>query len=469
MHTNIKAPQEETISISDILDNSTETQTAFADDFGHLISKTPKAVIKVTSAEDIIRAIKFARKNKIKIAARGQGHSTFGQSQVEQGFVIDMSSLNQIHTIDNDRAVVDGGVLWIELLQKTLEKNLTPPVLTNYLGLSVGGTLSIGGMGGTVHQHGLQIDNVLELLVATGTGELKTCSLTKNRELFEAILGGLGQCGIIVKATIKLVTSHQNARIYSLVYDNFKDFIDDQRLLAAEKKFHCFKGIILSNPQGGWNYILEAASFWSPPNEPSHDALISALKYMQSRHQEAHSDDLIPGLKHIQSMNNVEDKSYFNFINEPVVEILNSMNVWSTPHPWFDVFLPSSVVEDYAEKVLSSLPPSEMNDGFIFLYPVDTQLCNMPLFRLPNEPIAFLFGILRNQIPQSATVAQILDSNRKFFEQSRDCGGYRYTIGSIPFAQTDWKQHFGDKWDTLVSFKKKYDPDNILTPGQGIF
>ena len=446
----IAAPVKTTISLDDIVDNDAELKKIAADDFGHLISKSPSSVIKPNSAEDVIKTIQFARQNKIKIAARGQGHSTYGQSQVENGIVIDMSSLNKIHSIDNNRVVVDGGVVWSQLVQKILEKNLTPPVLTDYLGLSVGGTLSVGGVGGAAHRYGLQVDNVLELLVATGAGKLETCSRSENPELFEAVLAGLGQCGIIVKATIKAITAPENARVYSLFYESLKDFIQDQRLLAEDKRFIYFKGAIISKPQGGWSYILEAASFWSPPTEPNNDTLLTSLK-------------------HIKSMVKIEDKSYFDFINVPVVAMLNSMGVWSTPHPWFDIFVPNSVAENYVEEILSSLTPKDTGNGFMFLYPVNTQSTNMPLSRLPNEPIAFLFDILRNQTSESVTAQEMLDSNRKLFVQGRELGGYRYPIGSIPFSRNDWMQHFGSKWDKLLSLKHKYDPDNILNPGQEIF
>ncbi|MEM6400184.1 MAG: BBE domain-containing protein [Cyanobacteria bacterium P01_D01_bin.116] len=39
----------------------------------------------------------------------------------------------------------------------------------------------------------------------------------------------------------------------------------------------------------------------------------------------------------------------------------------------------------------------------------------------------------------------------------------------MPFSRNDWMQHFGSKWDKLVSLKHKYDPDNILNPGQEMF
>jgi FAD/FMN-containing dehydrogenase len=59
--------------------------------------------------------------------------------------------------------------------------------------------------------------------------------------------------------------------------------------------------------------------------------------------------------------------------------------------------------------------------------------------------------------------------NRAFFERNRYLGGKRYVIDAIPFSQEDWQQHFRPVWGRLVSAKRRYDPDNLLTPGQGIF
>jgi hypothetical protein len=64
-------------------DNTTLADAA--DDFGRIVHRQPIAVLKPGSIEDIIRIIQFARTHKIKIAARGMGHSTYGQSQVEAG------------------------------------------------------------------------------------------------------------------------------------------------------------------------------------------------------------------------------------------------------------------------------------------------------------------------------------------------------------------------------------------------
>jgi FAD/FMN-containing dehydrogenase len=38
-----------------------------------------------------------------------------------------------------------------------------------------------------------------------------------------------------------------------------------------------------------------------------------------------------------------------------------------------------------------------------------------------------------------------------------------------PAWPRDWRRHFGDAWDFLVRSKQRFDPDHVLTPGQGMF
>jgi hypothetical protein len=69
---------------------------AAADDFGHIVHRFPVAVLYPASAEDIVKLVRFARRHGIKVACRGQGHSTYGQPQVDAGVVIETSTLDSV-------------------------------------------------------------------------------------------------------------------------------------------------------------------------------------------------------------------------------------------------------------------------------------------------------------------------------------------------------------------------------------
>lgn len=79
-----------------------------------LRSQQAKYVAYPVDAEDVSRAILFAKSSNLQIAIRGGGHSTSGTSAAEGGLVIDLSKhLNNVR-IDpgNKLAYVQGGAIW---------------------------------------------------------------------------------------------------------------------------------------------------------------------------------------------------------------------------------------------------------------------------------------------------------------------------------------------------------------------
>lgn len=216
------------------------TRAQAADDYGHIVHRTPWAVLVPGSVHDIVKVVRFAREHHLQVAAGrgiGESHGTQGQAQVEAGIFIDMSALNTIHELNATNAWVDAGVRWEQLLTATVPLGKSPPTLTDFIELSIGGTLSVGGIGGQAYRWGLQVDNVLELDVVTGRGELVRCSPSHNRALFDAVRGGLGQFGIIVRARVRLVNVPPQVRTYTAQYNDLATFMRDQRMLIEDGRF----------------------------------------------------------------------------------------------------------------------------------------------------------------------------------------------------------------------------------------
>jgi cytokinin dehydrogenase len=422
-----------------------------ADDFGHIIHEVPRAVLRSSSVRDVQRIIRFANRFGIGVGMRGQGHSTHGQSQVEAGVVIDSRLLASIESISEGGAVVGPGVLWLDLLQATLEQGLTPPVLTDFIELSVGGTLSGGGIGGATQRHGLQVNNVLELDVVTGEGRLVTCSPERRPALFNSVLGGLGQLGIIVRATLKLSPAPSNARVYQLFYTSIAAFLEDQRLAAESERFDFLEGQALPQPDGSFQFMLEAAAYYTPPETPDDAALLAGFAPL-------------PGATVIQ------EQTYFDWANRlaPLMAELRASGAFDLPHPWFDVFLPNAGADEYLESVFASLLPTDVN-GPILLYAFQRSKVTGSIVALPDTDVAFLFDLLRFSPPDPAIVEAHIAANRALFDQARSLGAKKYPIGSIPFDFADWVEHFGPDFPRLAALKARHDPNNILTPGQKIF
>src|SRR5262249_60868771 len=116
--------------------------------------------------------------------------------------------------------------------------------------LSAGGTISTGGFGVTPYNLGLQVDHVKEFWVGTGEGQIVTCSDERKSDLFNAMLGGLGQCGIITKVVMRLVEAPANVLFIKMDYDDFQSASADLALLAKEGRFHHLDGRGAGRPTG---------------------------------------------------------------------------------------------------------------------------------------------------------------------------------------------------------------------------
>src|SRR4029453_16507595 len=209
----------------------------YANDYGRIIHQQPLAVLKPGSVRDIASTVSFARRFGLKIAARGQGHQPFGQAQVSGGIVIDMRSLQQVHTFTADSVEVDAGASWRTLLQATLSYGLAPPVLQKFLGLHVGGPLSSGGVGLASLRHGAQVDQTLALQVVTGEGDVVRCSAHQHRDLFEAVLAGQGKFAVITRATLRLERAPRQVREYVLPYRDLPTLVQDGTRVTLDGRF----------------------------------------------------------------------------------------------------------------------------------------------------------------------------------------------------------------------------------------
>jgi FAD/FMN-containing dehydrogenase len=424
-----------------------QSRAEAADDYGNIVHRTPIAVLRPGSAQDIVKMVRFANDNGLKVAMRGQGHSTFGQAQVHDGVVIDSRTLATIHSISGDRAVVDAGVQWLDLIQATLAQGLTPPVATDYLGLSVGGTLSVGGIGGATSHFGLQVDNVLELEVVTGDGRLLRCSATERCELFRVVLGGLGQYAIIVRATVKLVHAETTARVYNLFYSDLESMTAAQRTALADGRFSYLEGQLIPAQDGSYQFMLEGVVYYTPPSTPDDAAIMAGLNPASSQ---------------------ISELPYFAWLNR-IYDLVQQLKALDLPGPWINVFLPDGATNAYVSHVLDVTPPADAG-GVVLLYPVKNDLIDRPLVRLPDSPVVFLLALLRAVSPPSdAEVQRLLGVNRTLYDEARAVGGTHYPVGAIPLTPADWRAHYGPRYAEVLLAKTRFDPKHVLTPGQGIF
>lgn len=429
-----------------------------ATDFGGMVIRRPAAVVRPSSAADVARAVKFAARRELSVSTRGTGHSQTGQSLSEH-ITLDLTSLEKVVSVDEKscRVVCQGGLKWRGLVERLATQRLSPPVLTNNLDVTIGGTLSSAGLGVATWRRGTQADNCLELEVVTGEGEVVRCSAGQNRELFDAARAGMGQFGVITEATLALRRHQPKFRSYYLLYDDLGVLLNDLKILMTDERFDYLESWCVPCPQGfkkangqrqafaQWFYSLHATAETDGAGSPDAFEKLRGLKFYKHVHTE--EGELLEFFARLDALFALWKRGGF----------------WEYAHPWMECVLPWQATAFYISQVLGNLPPQVVAGGHVLLWPARGDASSVPLFMRPAGEFLMGFGMLL-AIPKRL-VEEVLPRLGLASQASTMVGGKRYLSGWIAFDQSQWRAHYGDKWSSVIATKKKFDPKGVLNPG----
>ena len=474
VHTPVQSPATEALAelkaaLGDRLLCDEAARAAVRSDFGRTVDRLPAAVARCRDAEEVAEVVRVCRAHRIPVVPRGQAHTQSGQATSEGGIVVDTSSMQTIHEIDGEglSATVDCGVVWRDLVDAALPQGLVPPVLTNNLGVSISGTLSMAGLGVASFRYGTQADNAIELQVVTGTGEIVTCSREANRELFDVVRCGLGQFGIITRAKLKLRRCKPIVRKYYLVYDDLGALMEDAKTVMSPENptfssleswcTPCLQGLKKIGEGMELGVGMQTFAYWlypfhltvelDPGEDPDTAATLAGLSYYRHVH--------------------TEDFTHHEFAHrmDPIFELWRRSGYWEMAHPWMETTLPWETAREFIESALAITPPQALGPGgHVLLWPAATASSDVPLFMHPGGEHVMGWGILPG-VPR-AFLERALAQLDMASELSIAYGGKRYLSGYITFDTAEkWAAHFGDRWPMILAAKRRFDPDGILAPG----
>uniref|UniRef100_A0A0E0CI18 cytokinin dehydrogenase n=1 Tax=Oryza meridionalis TaxID=40149 RepID=A0A0E0CI18_9ORYZ len=464
-------------------------------DFGRIVAAAPEAVLHPATPADIAQLVRFSASSPspFPVAPRGQGHSARGQSLAPGGVVVDMRALaarrGRVNVSAGAAPYVDAGgeQLWADVLRATLEHGLAPRVWTDYLRITVAGTLSNAGIGGQAFRHGPQIANVLELDVITGTGDMVTCSRDKDSDLFFAVLGGLGQFGIITRARIGLMPAPKRVRWVRLAYSDVGTFTRDQELLiskrASEAGFDYVEGQVQLNrtltegpkstPFFSSNDIGRLAGLASKSESGVIYVIECAMYYNESTNttMDQKLESILGQLSFEEGFVFTRDVRYVQFLDRVREEerVLRSIGMWDVPHPWLNLFVPRSRILDFDAGVFKGVFAGANPVGVILMYPMNRNMWDDRMMAVASDDdVFYAVGLLRSAVVVD-DVERLEKENEAVlaFCHNEDIGCKQY----LPHytSQDGWQRHFGAKWSRVADLKTKYDPHRILSPGQRIF
>ena len=210
----------------------------------YIKSKIPDAVVFVETIEQVQQVVKLANKYMIPIICRGAGTNTVGACIPSHGgIILNFSKMNKILEInaENMTAKVQPGVI-VGDLQKAVEKIglFYPPDPSNLKVSTIGGSIAQNSAGARCFKYGATKDYVIDMLVVTADGKLiRTGSNTiKNAtgyNLGSLFIGSEGTLGIVVEATIKLITKPQASQVIMAYFDNVADSISSVNEIIAKQ------------------------------------------------------------------------------------------------------------------------------------------------------------------------------------------------------------------------------------------
>ena len=169
-----------------------------------MIDRRPALIARAKSPEDVVRAVKFARKHDLIVSVRGGGHNIAGNAVCDGGLMIDLSLMKHVKVDPSARqAEVEPGCTLADFDAAAQAHGLATPLginsTTGVAGLTLG-----GGFGWLSRKYGMTVDNLLAVEMVMADGRQLRASNTENEDLFWGVRGGGGNFGIVTNFEFKL-------------------------------------------------------------------------------------------------------------------------------------------------------------------------------------------------------------------------------------------------------------------------
>jgi cytokinin dehydrogenase len=433
-----------------IVERSADAIESVTEDFGHVLRGLPAGIVRPRSPDEVAQIVTEGVASGSSLTLRGLGHTAGGQALPANSVVVDLSELNGVGPVDLERQTIhcQAGALLREVCSETLRHSSLPRALTNLLDLTIGGLLSVGGIGPGSHRHGPLAANVAALEVVTGDGSLRRCSRTEARDLYDAVLGGLGRCGVIVSAELELRPVPPRVRTYYLLYDDIGRWMGDQQVLAHTDSVSAMEGFCSPSMQGlrgvggrrggfaQWFFPLQVSFEFDDAAPPLPEAL--------SPYRVLHVED--------------DEIAYFPARHDMRFEMVRRLGAWERPHPYIGALIGADALVEVLPQVLDTLPLGEGHRGVFFMAKDDVP----PLMALPESlDVAFL-GVIYPQV-----LPQFLDGTLSALQRAGDllteAGGKRYVADWLgTMGEEDWRRHFGSRYEWWVESKRIFDPHRVF-------
>jgi FAD/FMN-containing dehydrogenase len=424
--------------------------------FNAMIDKRPALLVRCANADDVAKAVVFARRHDLLIAIRGGAHNGAGLGSVDDGVVIDLSLMRDVEVNADARTVrVGGGCTWGEVDAATNKHGLaTPSGIISTTG--VGGLTLGGGLGHLTRKCGLTIDNLLEAEVVLASGERVRASADENPDLYWALRGGGGNFGVVTSFSFRL---HEVDTV--IAGPTFWPVESGAEVLRAYRDF-------LPNAPRELNGFFAFATV--PPGPPFpeeiHMRKVCGVVWCHTGTEEQAAADMAPLL---------------DALPEPLLHGPAPM-----PHPAiqgaFDAVYPAGDQWYWRADFVKDIPDEAIEIHAKFGAEMPTWKSTMHLYPINGAAhdvgpadTAWAYrdanygAVFAGVDPDPANVDAIRRWSIDYQEALHPySAGGAYVNMMMDEGQERVRASYGDNYDRLAQIKAKYDPDNAFRVNQNI-
>lgn len=173
--------------------------------------------------KDFKAILKKAHNLNKKVSVSGARHTQGGHAIAKNGIVISTRNYNKILGFDKEKNIVhvQSGIIWRELQNFLDPIGKAVHIMQAENIFSLGGTMGANAHGWTVNCKPI-IEDVISFRLMLANGSVLHCSRDKNRNIFNAVVGGYGVLGIILDVHLKVADNIMLKK--NSVVLNYKDW-----------------------------------------------------------------------------------------------------------------------------------------------------------------------------------------------------------------------------------------------------
>ena len=169
------------------------------------LDQRPAAIACPASAQEVVAAVRYARRRGLRVAAQATGHGAASLGPLCDTLLVKTGAMRAVRVDPATMtARAEAGALWQDVTEAAAQHGLaalagsSPDV--GVVGYTIG-----GGMSWLGRAYGLSANNVEAIELVTADGELRRADAAHETDLFWALRGGGGSFGVVTAVELRLL------------------------------------------------------------------------------------------------------------------------------------------------------------------------------------------------------------------------------------------------------------------------